>query len=331
MGFNDVTNQAAVTGAKAYRDSLGLPSYESIFSKAGGGAKTGPPQSVKERTATTVARPTGPQLLETGGRYKDKVFGNAGEAKAAAAAAKGELGQWKAELAKGKAELAKLRGFIQDPTSSQGFKTVMAMAGERLGHATEAERQQQAEAQSRRGFVGGYNPESTERARLESIAMAGGQAVLDERAAQQQQFAMEGDVYGTDVGAYGTALDAATQAAMAAASIPTESWASDRQTTVNPEWGAYNAALDRADERTRAEYARETANADRAQKAEQANADRLYQLYGQFMGGGGFGDIFGTASKNAMFDTTNMRTDRDRATAIRKAQGGAGTSQSKLR
>ena len=49
------------------------------------------------------------------------------------------------------------------------------------------------------------------------------------------------------------------------------------------------------------------------------------------MGGGGFGDIFGTASKNAMFDTTNMRTDRDRATAIRKAQGGAGTSQSRLR
>jgi hypothetical protein len=219
-----------------------------------------------------------------GGLYDDKVYGNAGAAKEAANRAKTELGGWKKSLGAGKASLLALKGQIADPTQTEGFKNIMKLTGERMGQATESARQEAANAQSRRGYVGGYNPAATEQARLEAMGTTGLEANMAERKSLQDQYAAEGGVYGTDVGGYKSALDAYGNLTAAYATTPTKSQSSNLQ------------------------------------------ANPLLDFYSKLLGGigGNFGDIFGTSSKNVMFDTSNARSDRDRIAAGLAAHGGAG-------
>ena len=241
------TNTVATAGAKAYRDAMGLPSFQDLFDKLSGGAGG-------VGGGSTI-----------GGLYDDKVFGNAGAAKAGAHKAAAELSKWKGDLAKGKASLLALKGQIADPTQTEGFKNIMKLTGERMGQATESARQEAANAQSRRGYVGGYNPAATEQARLEAMGMTGLEANMAERKSLQEQYAAEGGVYGTDVGGYRSALDAYANLTAAYATTPTKSQSSNVQ--ANPLLDFYSKILGGI--------------------------------------GGNFGDIFGTSSKNVQFDTTN--------------------------
>jgi len=247
------TNMTATQGAVAYKNAMGLPSFQDLFDKLSGGAGG-------VGGGSTI-----------GGLYDDKVFGNAGAAKAGAHKAAAELSKWKGDLAKGKASLLALKGQIADPTQTEGFKNIMKLTGERMGQATESARQQAANAQSRRGYVGGYNPAVNEQARLEAMGITGLEANMAERKSLQDQYAAEGDVYGTDVGGYKSALDAYGNLTAAYATTPTKSQSSNLQ------------------------------------------ANPLLDFYSKLLGGAGgsFGDIFGTSSRNVMFDTTNQRNDAE--------------------
>ena len=183
------TNQQATAGAKAFKDTLGIPNFQDIMDKMGGGSKE---------------------------------FGNGGLATGGAAFAKDELGNWKKNLSADRANMNKLRAGIRDPTQTAGFKNTMRLNNERLGAATEDARQADAEATSRRGYAGGYNPASTERSRLEAIAMAGYSGVNDERKALTDQFGNEAGVYGSDVAGYGHGLSAYTDLTKTAAELPTK-------------------------------------------------------------------------------------------------------------
>jgi len=183
------TNTIATTGAKAFKDALGIPNFQDIMDKMGGGSRE---------------------------------FGNSGLATEGAAFAKDELGNWKKNLGSDRASINKLRAGISDPTKTAGFKNTMRLNNERLGAATEDARQADAEATSRRGYSGGYNPASTERSRLEAIAMAGYSGVNDERKALQDQFGNEAGVYGSDVAGYGHGLSAYTDLTKTAAELPTK-------------------------------------------------------------------------------------------------------------
>lgn len=199
------TNRFAVEGAKAYRDALGLPSWEDILTKFGGGQGT-------------------------------TEYGNAGAAGAGADFAKGEVENWKTELAGQRGNLAKqrgnvniARGAIAHPTRSSGFKDVMRLTNERVGNAVENDRRLAAEAAQKRGFVGGYNPERSDRDRLETIATAGYEAANQARAAAQDQFksevgllGAEGDIYRTGLEGYGTSLGAYTDLTKTMAELPTK-------------------------------------------------------------------------------------------------------------
>lgn len=219
------TNRYAVEGAKAFKDALGLPSYEDILSKVGG--------STRE-------------------------FGNADRASAGAGYLRGELDAGKEGLSRQQRNIAMARSGIRNPTKQAGFKSVMRLTNERLGHAQEQDRQAAAEAASRRGFVGGYSGERGEQERREAIATAGYEAAAAEREAQQALFGGEADLYGSLLGARGQQLGAYTDLTKTAAELPTK-WLD-----------AYSGLLS---------------------------------------GIGGYGDIFGTAMKGAMFDEGNRRED----------------------
>lgn len=252
------TNRTATAGAVAFKSAMGLPSFQDLFSKVGGpGGIAG---------GGTV-----------GGLYDDKVFGHAAAASAGAAKAASEMAGWKAAALKGKASLLALKGQIADPTQTAGFKNVMRLNSERLGQASEASRQAAADAASRRGYVGGYNPAATERARLEAIAMAGYEGVGQERKSLQDQYAAEGNVYGSDLGAYSAAMGAYKDLLSTYASIPTKSQSSNLQS--NPMLDLYS------------------------------------KLLGGL--GGSYGDIFGTASHNVQYDTQNTLNAQNRERAQR--------------
>lgn len=185
------TNQKATQAAKSYRDTLGLPSFQDLLGKVGSGVGT-------------------------------KEFGNAGAAGAGADFAKNELTGWKGNLGAQQNQLSVLRGNIANPTKTSGFKNVMRLTNERLGQATEAERRQSGEAAAKRGFVGGYNPEASDRNRLEALATAGYETAAGERKSQQDQFANEANVYGAQMGGYQSALGAYTDLTKTQAELPTK-------------------------------------------------------------------------------------------------------------
>ena len=282
----------ASTGGSTSRSTghvgTSVPSHN-INGVGGGGGGIGP----------EPVAPTGSGVSEHGGRYQDKVYGNSQALLDAAKRAGVDLGTWNRSLKHDRSELDLLRAGIRDPTSTEGFRSVMNLTGEKLAHAAEAERQQQAEAASRRGYVGGYNPASTERARLEAIALASGEAAQSERAGLEGQFGRESTVYATDAGGSQHALGEYTHALETLGTTPTESWASDMSTSQSPEWQAYLAklgihanasesalerssrereqVLDRASHGSDRDYNRSRDDADRADRAAQAQQQLEFQ------------------------------------------------------
>lgn len=185
------TNRLAVEGAKAYRDALGLPSWQDILGKFGGGPGT-------------------------------TEFGNAGAAGAGADVMRGELTDWKNQLAKQRGQLDVARGDIRNPTRTAGFRDTMRLTNERLGNAVENDRRLAAEAASRRGFVGGYNPEASDRNRLEALATAGYEATDTARKGALDQFNAEGNIYGTNLAGYNAALGGYGELTKTLAELPTK-------------------------------------------------------------------------------------------------------------
>lgn len=185
------TNQKAIGAAKSYRDTLGLPSFQDLLGKLGSGGST-------------------------------HEFGNAGAAGTGADFAKNELANWKGNLRGQQNQLSVLRGGIANPTKTSGFKNIMRLTNERLGEATENDRRLGAEAAAKRGFVGGYNPERSDRDRLEAVATAGYEAADKERAAGREQFANEASLYGSQMGGYNAALGAYTDLTKTQAELPTK-------------------------------------------------------------------------------------------------------------
>lgn len=273
--YGSGTNAKAVSGAAQFKQAMGLPSFEDIFKKLEGAGGTAGGGTI-------------------GGRYEDKIYDRSA-ANAGVGTTQAELAKWRQDLVGQKANLDRVRQDIRNPTQTEGFKNVMRLSDERLGHQQEQDRQDAAFATSRRGFVGGYSPEQGEMERRQATALAGGQAAIDERAAQQALFGGEADLYGADIGGYNSAMDAYTNLASTLASTPTKSFASDTQ------------------------------------------ANPLLGLYGDLLGNlsGGFGDIFGTASKNAQYDENNRREDSARywdqfKRPAGSANSGAGSSRSGL-
>lgn len=158
------TNRNATAGAKAFKDSLGLPDYEDLLGKLGGGGST-------------------------------REFGNAGRA--------GEGADYfRKELDAQKGNINRARAGIRNPTGTAGFKAVMRLTNERLGNEAENDRRLGAEAASRRGYVGGYSGERLDQDRRERAATAGYEGAASEREAQQKLFEGETGLYGTQAGAY---------------------------------------------------------------------------------------------------------------------------------
>lgn len=202
MGFGDVGRDldgrrpsnvlnTAIAGAKRFKTELGLPSYQDIFDKIGGGFGT-------------------------------REFGNAGAAGTGASFARGEVDRFRGDMQAQQRALQEQRRLIANPTQSEGFKNVMSLHNSRLARASEDADRRANEAATRRGYVGGYNPASTERARLEALADAGYEAVAGERAALQQQFGNEADLYKAGLAGYGSALGAYTDLTKTYAELPTK-------------------------------------------------------------------------------------------------------------
>lgn len=185
------TNRNAVQGALAYKNALGLPSFEDLLGKLGNGAGT-------------------------------KEFGNANLASTGADYLKGELENSKKGLAAQQANIQRARSGIVNPTKTAGFKNVMRLTNEREGNAAENDRRLAAEAASRRGFVGGYSGEANDQARRESLANAGYEAAGEERKAQQDLFGGEASLYGSELGQYGQQLGGYTDLTKSAAELPTK-------------------------------------------------------------------------------------------------------------
>jgi hypothetical protein len=181
----------AVRGAKTFKDALGLPDYEDILGKLGGGQGT-------------------------------REFGNAGRAGTAADEIKGRLDTTRGSLAEQQRNIAMARGGIRNPTRTSGFKNIMRLTNERLGQAAEGERRAAADAVSRRGYVGGYSGERNDIERREALATSGYEAAGKEREAQQALFGGEADLYGSMLGGYGQELGAYTDLTKTAAELPTK-------------------------------------------------------------------------------------------------------------
>lgn len=197
----------AVQGAVGVRDALGIPSYQDLFKQFGSG----------EGGATV------------GGLYEDKEYGNRDTLKQGADFAKGELTGSKAGLVAQQSNINRARGAIRNPTNTAGFQNTMRLASERLNRATESERQQASEAASRRGFVGGYSGEQSDRDRLEAMGMVGAESAAKEREAQTALLGQETGLYGQELGQYGGQLDAYTKLLDSYGTTPTKSRASNLQ------------------------------------------------------------------------------------------------------
>jgi len=246
-GIGNSSRPAGTSGAAAtkvalgYKNAMGLPNFQDLFKDLSG----------KGLGGATI-----------GGLYDSTEYGNRDELKKGAGRAWGEVSDWKNRLAEGKAQLAKVRGGIENPTGTEGFKNVMRLTDARLNRASQASAQQAADAATRRGFVGGYNPGRTDRDRLEAMAMAGWEGADHERAAQMQQFQNESSVYGADVGGYKSAVDAWNGLINTYGTTPTKVQSSNLQ--ANPMLDVYS------------------------------------KLLGGLSGG--FGDIFGTSLRSVEFD-----------------------------
>lgn len=158
------TNQQATEGAKQFKSALGLPSYEDILGKLGGGQGT-------------------------------REFGNASRA--------GEGADYfQQQMRDQMGNINRARQGVRNPTGTSGFKTVMQLTDQRLGNEAENDRRQAAEAASRRGYVGGYSGEQGDLERKSAYATAGNEAALAEREAQQKLFEGETGLYGTEAAGF---------------------------------------------------------------------------------------------------------------------------------
>lgn len=200
-----------VEGAKAFKDMMGLPSWADIMAKLEGGGGVGG---------------TGPTI---GGLYHDKEYGNAGLAKGGAGKMAYELAQNKKALAAQLANVNKARAAYNDPTAQEGFKNIMRLTSEQENAAVESEREQQAFAAQRRGYVGGYDPGSSEKNRLEQIAQAGYANADAERKAALGLMGQETGLYGAQAGQVSDAMKAYAELTGTAATIPTLSQSSNLQ------------------------------------------------------------------------------------------------------
>lgn len=190
-GAGGRTNVMATRGAKAFKDELGLPSFEDLLGKLGSGGST-------------------------------REFGNAGRAGEGADYLRSELDKGRVGLTEQKAHIDRTRNDIRNPTGTEGFKNVMRLSNERLGNAAENDRRMAAEAASKRGYVGGYSGERGDQERREALATAGYEAAGAEREAQQALFGGEADLYGSMLGARGNELGAYTDLTKTAAELPTK-------------------------------------------------------------------------------------------------------------
>jgi len=227
-GTGGETNAEAVKGATAFKNALGLPSYQDLFKQFGPGTQE---------------------------------FGNAGLASSAAADLKGNLASDRAQLAGQQRNLASARAGIVNPTGTQGFKNIMRLTNERAGQQAMTDQIAAADAASRRGYVGGYNPEQADLNRREAVAEAGYQTADEQRQANQDLFTGENALYGNEAQQYGNELGAYTNLTQTAAELPTK---------------------------------------------------YLTAFSGLLGGLGGYGDIFGTAMKGAMFDEQNRQEQKAR-------------------
>lgn len=240
-----------VEGAKAFKDMMGLPSWADIMAKLEGGGSAG--------------GGAGPTI---GGLYHDKEYGNAGMAKAGAAKMAAEMAQNKAALAKQLANVNKARAAYNDPTHQQGFQNIMRLTNEQENAAVESNREAEAFAAQRRGYVGGYNPGRAEKDRLEAIAQAGYENADAERKSALGLLGAETGQYGAQQAEYSDAMKAYADLTGTSATIPTLSQSSNLQQGQNP----------------------------------------ALELYKAMLGGlGGAGDIFSTGLKGAMYENDDRR------------------------
>lgn len=182
--------QTAITGAKQFRDTLGLPSYADILKQMGG------PGSIE--------------------------YGNAGAAATGANALHDELMNWRNNLESQRQNVLADRAAVQNPTGQQGFKDVMKLNSERLSSAAEDADRQAAEAAGRRGFVGGYNPARTEQNRLEELGQLGITAAQSEREAQQGLMNADTGFYSAEMPGYTASLGGYTDLTKTLAELPTK-------------------------------------------------------------------------------------------------------------
>jgi hypothetical protein len=209
----------AVEGAVEFKTALGLPSYDDLFKQFGG-----------------------PGTQE---------WGNAGAAGEGARWTRENAMQSRADLQAQQANIRAAREGARNPTGTEGFQSVMRLAGDRTAAAAQEADRGAAAAAQRRGYAGGYNPAATERARLGALADAGGEAALAERKFQTDLLGQENEWFGTQADIYGNDLSAYTDLTKSYAELPT--------------------------------------------KYLSAYSDLLSGL-------GGYGDLFGTALKGAMFE-----------------------------
>lgn len=180
----------AISGAKKFRDTLGLPSYADLFKQFGG------PGSIE--------------------------YGNAGAAGEGAKLMRDELMSWRGNLEAQRQNVLADREAIRNPTGQQGFKDVMKLGSERLSAASDEADRRAAEAAGRRGFVGGYNPARTEQDRLESLGQLGITAAQSEREAQQALMGADVGFYGAEMPGYTASLGGYTDLTKTLAELPTK-------------------------------------------------------------------------------------------------------------
>lgn len=240
----------AISGAKKFRDTLGLPSYADILKQMGG------PGSIE--------------------------YGNAGAAGEGAKALHDELVNWRSQLESQRQNVLADRAAVQNPTQQQGFKDVMKLNSERLSAASDEADRQAAEAATRRGFVGGYNPNRTEQARLEQLGQLGITASQAEREAQQNLMNADTGFYSAEMPGYTASLGGYTDLTKTLAELPT----------------------------------------------------KYLTAYSNLLGGvSGYGDIFGTALKGAMYDDPSRleyQAELEREKAARDFSYGQAGSQAEF-
>lgn len=178
-----------IQGALAFKNALGLPSYQDLFKQFGPGSQE---------------------------------FGNANLASSAAAGLKGNLDADRAGLTAQQRNIAAARSGIVNPTGTAGFKNIMRLTNERAGQQAQTDQLAATDAAQRRGYVGGYSPEQADLNRREAVAQAGYQAADEQRQANQDLFTGETGLYGQEASKYGNELGAYTSLTNTAAELPTK-------------------------------------------------------------------------------------------------------------